>query len=150
MEKSIFSALRSTKWGETGCFPSPILFSIYIGELLLKLESSGLECYVGNIFVGTLGYADDLTLLSSSVRCLNRMLKICESFAIGTNEVKHLGNTVTVVYRHERLYDEKVTVHLCGKHVYRKLRVYSKSNLMLLIWILLLYFLWIPVVGLQF
>ena len=67
-----------------------------------------------------------------------------------TNEVKHLGSTVTVVYRHERLYDEKVTVHLCGKHVYRKLWVYSKSNLMLFIWILLLYFVWIPVVGLQF
>ena len=51
-----------------GAVPLPILFSIYIGELLLKLESSDLGCYVGNAFFGTSGYADDLTLLSSSVR----------------------------------------------------------------------------------
>ena len=65
-----------------GVVLSPILFSIYIDELLLKLESSGLGCYVGNVFVGTLGYADDLTLLSSNLRCLNRMLKICKPFEI--------------------------------------------------------------------
>ena len=35
-----------------GAVLSTILFSIYIDELLLKLESSGLGCYVGHVFVG--------------------------------------------------------------------------------------------------
>ena len=100
-----------------GALPSPILFSIYIGELLLKLESSGLECYVGNICVGTLGYADDLTLLSSSVRCLNRMLKICESFVIGTN-VKHLGNTVTVECTDMKYCTMKRSLFICAVNMF--------------------------------
>ena len=60
---------------------SPMLFSIYIDELLMKLKKSGLGCYIGNVFIGTLGYADDITILSPSIRCLNEILKICEEFA---------------------------------------------------------------------
>ena len=42
---------------------SPILFIIYIDELLLLLEKSGIGCHIGTMFVGAIGYADDLTLI---------------------------------------------------------------------------------------
>ena len=44
---------------------SPILFNIHIDELLLLLEKLGIGCYIGTMFVGAIGYADDLTLLIS-------------------------------------------------------------------------------------
>ena len=44
---------------------SPILFTVYINELLLKLEEEGIGCRVGNYYAGCLAYADDLTLLDS-------------------------------------------------------------------------------------
>ena len=47
---------------------SPILFAIYIDELLIKLEKSSLGCYIGDTFIGALGYADDITLISPSVK----------------------------------------------------------------------------------
>ena len=35
---------------------------------------------MGNFYVGALSYADDITLLCSSIRGLNKMLDICNSF----------------------------------------------------------------------
>ena len=60
---------------------SPILFNIYIDKLLLELYGSGYGCYINNIFVGALCYADDVTLLSPSIRGLNAMISLCEVFA---------------------------------------------------------------------
>ena len=60
---------------------SPLLFSIYVDDLLDKLKNSGIGCHIGHIFVGALGYADDLILLCPSVVGLNEMIKICEEYA---------------------------------------------------------------------
>ena len=60
---------------------SAILFTIYIDKLPCKLKRSGLGCRMGNSYVGALSYADDITLLCPSIRGLNKMLDICNSFA---------------------------------------------------------------------
>ena len=38
---------------------SPIMFIVYVDELLSRLNNSPFGCYVGNVFCGALGYADD-------------------------------------------------------------------------------------------
>ena len=48
-----------------------ILFNIYIDKLLLELNGSDYGCHINNTFVGALGYADDVTLLSPSIRGQN-------------------------------------------------------------------------------
>ena len=40
-----------------------------------------LGCHVGKYYVGALGYADDLTLISPSLGALNDMLGVCKTFA---------------------------------------------------------------------
>ena len=45
---------------------SPILFTTYFNDLFKRLRHSQLGCHIGNMYVGTLGYADDLTLLSQT------------------------------------------------------------------------------------
>ena len=60
---------------------SPILFTVYINELLLKLEEEGIGCRVGNYYAGCLAYADDLTLLAPSKKGLQLMIQTCERFA---------------------------------------------------------------------
>ncbi len=82
------------KWGDStsllcsvsngvkqGGVMSPILFTIYIDELLLRLSYAKLGCHVGNIFCGAFGYADDVTLLTQTLFSLRRMLDICQVFA---------------------------------------------------------------------
>ncbi len=39
-----------------------MLFTIYMDQLLNRIEKSGLGCGIGAYYYGTFGYADDLTL----------------------------------------------------------------------------------------
>lgn len=59
---------------------SPILFTLYIDKLLMKLRRIGSGCHINGTFVGVLSYADDLTLLNPSIRGLNKMLRVCSQF----------------------------------------------------------------------
>ena len=60
---------------------SPLLFTVYVDELLIKLKSNGIGCHMGNQFVGALGYADDIILLCPTVAGLKKMISICEEYA---------------------------------------------------------------------
>jgi len=77
---------------------SPILFIVYIDELIVKLKESGVGCHIGPYFVGALGYADDLTLLSPSLRSLNTMLNICHNFAQEFNITFNVKKTMCIKY----------------------------------------------------
>jgi len=60
---------------------SPILFCVYIDDLLKSLAEANVGCYIGSCFVGVLAYADDLVLLAPTATAMRRMLHICEEFA---------------------------------------------------------------------
>ena len=60
---------------------SPLLFSIYVDDLLIELSNNDAGCHMGHYFVGALGYADDLILLSPTVYGLEVMIIICENYA---------------------------------------------------------------------
>ena len=64
---------------------SPVLFSIYIDELLLRLRNANIGCYIGNIFMGALAYADDVALLAPTVSSMNLLLSICQQFSTDFN-----------------------------------------------------------------
>ena len=74
---------------------SPILFHhVYIDELLLRLKQHDFGCHIGNRFVGGLCYADELTILSPSVRGLQKMVGICEEFAKDYSVTFNSGKTL--------------------------------------------------------
>jgi hypothetical protein len=58
-----------------------VLFCIYIDSLLLSLKSSGSGCFIGEVFLGALGYADDIALLAPTPRAMRAMLSVCDEFA---------------------------------------------------------------------
>ena len=60
---------------------SPILFCIYMDNLLHEVAASGIGCHMGNVYAGAFRYADDLILLSPSVAALHKMSDICEKYA---------------------------------------------------------------------
>ena len=63
-----------------GAVLSPLLFSIYINELIQKLRYSGIGCWIGNKFSGIFAYADDLIILAPRREALQRMIEISETF----------------------------------------------------------------------
>jgi len=94
---------------------SPILFIVYIDELLTLLRKSNLGCHVGSNYIGALGYADDITLISPSLRALNEMLSICTSFAEEYNVTFNADKTVCIKFgspvgSNDRIYLDKTLV----------------------------------------
>ena len=73
-----YTALNGVKQGGV---ISPVLFCIYIDNLLIKLSLSGVGCFIGLNFVGALAYADDIVILAPTPSALRKMLSICDSFA---------------------------------------------------------------------
>ena len=64
---------------------SPILFTLYLDDLLIELAHTNVGCYWDDMFVGALVYADDITLLARIPSALRKLLAVCESF--GTNHM---------------------------------------------------------------
>ena len=56
------------------------MFTLYIDELLLELKKARLGCHIGNTFIGSMSYADDVVLVSPTLSSLKLMLDICQEF----------------------------------------------------------------------
>jgi hypothetical protein len=61
-----------------GSILSPMLFSVYVDELLLRLHNSKLGCQIKYVNFNSFMYADDLLLLSISAYDLQKMIDMCE------------------------------------------------------------------------
>ena len=81
-KSSTFSVTNGTRQGSV---LSPLLFSVYLDDLLLKLRKLGLGCHIGGLWYGGCGYADDLILLSPNREVLQRMVQVCQSYAVEHN-----------------------------------------------------------------
>ena len=81
------TSFKLTNGTRQGSVLSPILFSVYLDDLLKDLRKLGLGCHIGGIWFGAFGYADDLILLAPNRDVLQRMLQICEVYAADHNLV---------------------------------------------------------------
>lgn len=61
---------------------SPILFAMYMDILLERLQRSGYGCHIGNVFVGAIAYADDITLMAPTSTSLKLMLDTVNNFGM--------------------------------------------------------------------
>ena len=92
---SSFSVQNGVKQGGV---LSPRLFNIYLDELLCRLKRSGMGCYYGNVYVGSLAYADDVVLLSPTLGSLKEMLNICEQYSTDFNILFNASKTKLMVF----------------------------------------------------
>jgi len=52
---------------------SPLLFTRYIKQILVKLVSAQIGCNIGGIVMNVLAYADDIVLLAPAWRAMQRL-----------------------------------------------------------------------------
>ena len=77
---AISNPFKATNGIRQGGVISPILFTVYVDELVKELESTGIGCNIGNKYVGCLMYADDITLICPSISGLQEMVDKCLDF----------------------------------------------------------------------
>lgn len=76
---------------------SPLLFSVYIDELLCRLQNADVGCSIGTTFCGALGYADDITLLAPTAAGTRTMLNICHLYAQEYNVLFNVTKSKLIV-----------------------------------------------------
>ena len=64
---------------------SPLLFTVYLDQLILAIKESGIGCHLNGMFVGAFIYADDVTLLALTSMALKAMLSTCTDLAASHN-----------------------------------------------------------------
>ena len=67
-----FSAVNGVK---QGAVLSPVLFCVYMDDLLSASSKAGVGCYIGCTFVGALAYADDIVLTAPTATAMRNLLK---------------------------------------------------------------------------
>ena len=67
---------------------SPILYIVYIDELLIRLQSQAVCCHWSHYFAVAFGYADDIVLLAPSAPALRMTLNACCQFATNSSLIQ--------------------------------------------------------------
>ena len=105
---------------------SPILFAIFMDELLIQLQNCNAGCRIGGVFVGAQAYADDVCLLAPSATGMRRMLKVCEAFARQYHVTFNAGKSALIVHPSRRhpctpvhldLLSEEIPIVPASKHL---------------------------------
>ena len=60
---------------------SPLLFLIFINDLIRELNDSNLGVAIGNGKLSNLTFADDIVLMANNSRDLQKLVKIAENYA---------------------------------------------------------------------
>ena len=114
-EWSVKSASK-IKWGQAfsnefhlkcgvrqGGIMSPAFFNVYMDGLSQKLNGLGVGCSIGGRIINHISYADDMVLLSPSVRGLRALIMACEEYATDHNMVYNPKKCQFVVFGGKQL-----------------------------------------------
>ena len=79
---STFTISNGTRQGSVA---SPAFWAVYLDPLFTELRKDGVGCHLAGLWMGAVGYADDMILLAPSRAAAQQMLATCERFAAAHN-----------------------------------------------------------------
>ena len=99
MNNSVSDYFTLSNGVKQGGVLSPVLFSIYLDQLVAQLRHLGMGCYMNGLFTGVFIYADDITLLAPSRASMVIMLEKCESFALTHDILFNASTTKYMIFK---------------------------------------------------
>ena len=83
---------------------SPYFFAVYVDDLIVELRNSGYGCYLASLFVACILYADDVALLSPTVKGMQHMIDICTAYG-DANAITYNARKTKVMFFGKPLVD---------------------------------------------
>lgn len=96
MKNATSNKFKTTLGVKQGGCLSPLLFAIYIADVVGVIDNLKIGVRVGGQLVNVLLYADDIVLLSESKRDMNEMLNAITNYG-KTKEIKFNGNKTNLL-----------------------------------------------------
>ena len=100
---NLFEAVDESKGVNQGGVLSPILFSLYLDQVVSRLRHIGMGCHMNGLFTGVFIYADDIMLLAPSRTSLTLMLEQWESFPRTHDILFNASKTKYMIFKHHEI-----------------------------------------------
>jgi hypothetical protein len=94
---------------------SPTFYSVYVDDLVIHLKHLNIGCYVRDLFLAILLYADDMALVSPSVGGLQKLLNMCKMYCDDWDI--RLNHKKSKVMYFGKGYSKLCTLYLDGRPV---------------------------------
>ena len=114
---TLSSGFRVTCGVRQGGILSPILFNVYVDNLITNLRNCGAGCHINSIFCGCIMYADDLLIMSPSLVGLQHMLDTCTEYGHDFSLVFNAAKTVCAAVGKNLLTSCDTHVFITGKAI---------------------------------
>ena len=75
---------------------SPHLFAVYLDDLSNELNKIKVGCYIGEVLLKHLMFADDIYVICQSLRWLQRILDVCQTYAESHGIIFNCNKTVNM------------------------------------------------------
>ncbi|XP_063361495.1 uncharacterized protein LOC134650470 [Cydia amplana] len=119
--------MNSVRWGDANSDPyklqcgvrqggltSPLLFNLYMNDLMEELSSAAVGCHVAGVCANNFSYADDMVLLSPSITGLRILVSICERYAANHGLKYNVTKSELIVFKYDKGPDNVPPVRLNG------------------------------------
>ncbi len=93
---------------------SPVLFGVYIDKLLDDLSRHKYGCFIGNLFIGALAYADDIVILARTGNALKEMLTRANNFSSQYDIHFNMSKGQFVIFTVDRKFNSAETIECNG------------------------------------
>ena len=79
-----------------------VLFAVYVADLSNELNNIKPGCYIGEVLLNHLMFADDICVFCPSVRWLQRMLNVSKAYAKSHGIIFNCNQTVCMTFEAKR------------------------------------------------
>ena len=93
---SVSTLFHTTNGVRQGGILSPYLFNVYMDELSSRLCNTETGCYLSNVCINHLMYADDIVLLSPTITGMRMLTKACSLYAKEHDIIFNQSKSVTM------------------------------------------------------
>lgn len=95
---------------------SPVLFCVYMDDLNVELNRSAIGCQLLGVSFNNFSYADDMALAAPSPGGLQKLLNICERYALSHDMIYNSKKSVAMLVQSKKVkFSKNPIVKLAGQ-----------------------------------